>query len=184
MLLKRDKSQLLIIDMQEKLLPAVAGADAVAKACTRLIEAAKTLGVPVTFSQQYPRGLGNTVDPVRNAAGNDAAMLDKVEFSCMRNTALRDRVNHLRREGRTQVVVGGIEAHVCVAQTAIELEEHGMEAFVAADATSSRKEESRALALTRLAKCGVDIVDSEMVIFEWLGSSAAPEFKQLQGLLK
>ena len=82
------------------------------------------------------------------------------------------------------MVIGGIEAHVCVAQTAIDLEDQGFEAFVVADAVSSRTKASRRLALARLLKSGADIVDSEMVLFEWLGKAGTPEFKELLALVK
>ena len=80
--------------------------------------------------------------------------------------------------------MGGIEAHVCVTQTAIDLEDQGFEAFVVADAVDSRTKSSRRLALARLLKAGVDVVNSEMTIFEWLGKAGTPEFKELQGLVK
>jgi nicotinamidase-related amidase len=184
MLLARDKSQLLIIDVQDKLLAAVSGADRVLDRCVRLVQAAKALSVPITISQQYPAGLGPTADALRDALGNAGPILDKVEFSCLRNEALRERLHDIRRRGRPQVVLGGIEAHVCVTQTAIDLEEQGFEAFVVADAVASRSKTSRKLALTRLLKAGADVVDSEMVVFEWLERAGTPEFKELQGLVK
>ena len=184
MLLARDKSQLLIIDVQDKLLAAVSGADRVLDRCVRLVQAAKALSVPITVSQQYPAGLGPTADALRDALGNAGPILDKVEFSCLRNEALRERLHDIRRRGRPQVVIGGIEAHVCVTQTAIDLEEQGFEAFVVADAVASRSKTSRKLALTRLLKAGADVVDSEMVVFEWLERAGTPEFKELQGLVK
>jgi nicotinamidase-related amidase len=184
MLLARDKSQLLIIDLQDKLLAAVSGKDRVLDRCVRLVQAAKALSVPITVSQQYPAGLGPTADALRDALGNAGPILDKVEFSCLRNEALRERLHDIRRRGRPQVVIGGIEAHVCVTQTAIDLEEQGFEAFVVADAVASRSKTSRKLALTRLLKAGADVVDSEMVVFEWLERAGTPEFKALQGLVK
>jgi nicotinamidase-related amidase len=184
MLLARDKSQLLIIDVQDRLLAAVSGADRVLDRCVRLVQAAKALSVPITVSQQYPAGLGPTADALRDALGNAGPILDKVEFSCLRNEALRERLHDIRRRGRPQVVIGGIEAHVCVTQTAIDLEEQGFEAFVVADAVASRSKTSRKLALTRLLKAGADVVDSEMVVFEWLERAGTPEFKELQGLVK
>ena len=81
-------------------------------------------------------------------------------------------------------MIAGIEAHVCVTQTAINLEEQGFEAFVVADAIGSRAKESRKLAIARLLRSGVDVVDSDMVMFEWLGSAGTPEFKELQSLVK
>ncbi|MCJ7598769.1 MAG: isochorismatase family protein [Methyloceanibacter sp.] len=184
MLLARDKSQLLIIDVQEKLLAAISGKDRVVERCVRLVRAARLLNVPITLSEQYPQGLGPTVDPIRKAFANDGMIVDKVEFSCLKSEPLRERLHALRRQGRSQVVIGGIEAHVCVAQTAMGLEAEGFEAFVAADAVGSRPKNSRKLALMRLLNSRVDVVDSEMVLFEWLEKAGTPEFKELQALIK
>ena len=184
MLLNRDKSQLLIIDVQEKLLEAISGKDRVIDCCVRLVRGARMLQVPITVSEQYPQGLGPTADLIRDALANSGFVVDKVEFSCLKNEALRERLHELRRQGRPQVVIGGIETHVCVLQTAIDLEEQGFEAFVVADAVGSRSKVSRKLALTRLLKGGADVVDSEMVLFEWLERAGTREFKELQALIK
>src|SRR5262245_56304777 len=166
MLIARDKSQLLIVDVQNKLVSAISGKDRVVERCVRLVRAARLLGVPITVSEQYPQGLGPTVEPIREAYGNAGFIVDKVELSCLRAEPLRERLHELRRQGRSQVVIGGIEAHVCVLQTAIDLEAQGFEAFVVADATGSRSKVNRKLAINRLAKSGVDVVDSEVVLFE------------------
>jgi nicotinamidase-related amidase len=184
MLLTRDKSQLLIVDVQEKLVPAIAGKDRVVERCVRLVRAARRLGIPITLSEQYPQGLGPTVDAIRAALANDGFVGDKVEFSCLKSEPLRERLHELRRQGRQQVVIGGTEAHVCVAQTAIDLEAQGFEAFVVADAVGSRSKTSRKLAFDRLLNSGVDIVDSEMVLFEWLERAGTPEFKEVHALVK
>ena len=184
MLISRDKSQLLIVDVQDKLLSAVSGKDRVVERCVRLVRAARALDVPITISEQYPQGLGPTVEPIREAYANAAFIVDKVEFSCLRNEPLRERLHELRRQGRAQVVIAGIEAHVCVLQTAIDLESQGFEAFVVTDAVGSRSKASRKLALSRLQKSSVEVVDSEMVLFEWMERAGTPEFKQLQALIK
>ena len=184
MLISRDKSQLLVVDVQDKLLDAMSGKTRSVERCVRLIQAAKALEIPITVSEQYPRGLGPTVDAIRFVLPNSASVMDKVEFSCVKNDAIRDRLHALRRQGRQQVVICGIEAHVCVMQTAIDLENCGFDAFVVADAVSSRSKTSKRLALARLSKAVADIVDSEMVLFEWLGRAGTPEFKQLQALVK
>jgi isochorismate hydrolase len=184
MLLARDKSQLLIVDVQEKLLQAISGKDRVVDRCIRLVRAARTLDVPITVSEQYPQGLGPTADSIRDALANAALVADKVEFSCLRNEFLRERLHELRRQGRPQVVIAGIEAHVCVLQTAVDLEAQGFEAFVVADATGSRSKDSHKLALARLNKAGADVVDSEMVLFEWLERADTSAFKELQALIK
>ena len=184
MLIARDKSQLLIVDVQDKLLGAIAGKDRVVDRCVRLVRAARLMGVPITVSEQYPQGFGPTVDPIREAYGNAGFIVDKVEFSCLKSEPLRDRLHELRRQGRPQVVIGGIEAHVWVLQTAIDLEAQGFEAFVVADAIGSRSKLNRKLAISRLQNAGADVVDSEMVLFEWLERAGTPEFKELQTLIK
>jgi nicotinamidase-related amidase len=184
MLLARDKSQLLIVDVQDKLLDAISGKDRVVERCVRLVRAARTLDVPITLSEQYPQGLGPTVEPIREAVANAGFVIDKVEFSCMRNAKLRDRLHELRRRGRPQVVIAGTEAHVCVLQTAIDLQGQGFETFVVADAIGSRSKANRERAIARLLKAGADIVDSEMVLFEWLERAGTPEFKELHALVK
>ena len=184
MLLSRDKSQLLIIDVQEKLLPAMSDPERVVERCVRLVRAARTLEIPITFSEQYPSGIGPTVAPLREALGYAGSVIEKVEFSCLKGDELREHLHELRRKGRPQVVIGGIEAHVCVTQTAIDLEDQGFEAFVVADATASRTKSSRRLALARMLKSGVDVVDSEMVVFEWLGKAGTADFKELLSLVK
>lgn len=180
----RDHSQLLVIDVQEKLLPAVANASRVEAMCVRLLRIARRLGAPITISEQYPKGIGPTVATVRAEAGGETVFLEKTHFSCFGDSALRGRLTGLQAEGRHQIVLAGIEAHVCVAQTALDLTNRGFDVFVAADAVSSRSDESRALALVRLREAGARIVDSEMVMFEWLERSGTPEFKELQQLIK
>ena len=184
MLLTRDKSQLLIVDVQDRLLDAMSAKSRLVQRCVRLVQAAKALDIPITVSEQYPQGLGATIESIRWALPNSASIMSKVEFSCVKNEPLRDRLHELRRQGRQQVVIAGIEAHVCVMQTTIDLENYGFDAFVVADAVSSRSKTSKRLALARLAKAGADIVDSEMVLFEWLGRAGTPEFKELQALVK
>lgn len=184
MRMKREKSQLLIVDVQEKLLPAMASASRVEAMSVRLLRAARRLGAPITLSEQYPRGLGATIEAVRAEAGNEAVVLDKTCFSCFADEGLRNRLLALRTEGRLQIVLAGIEAHICVMQTALDLAANGFETFVAADAISSRSEESRSLAMIRMRDAGARIVDSEMVMFEWLERAGTPEFKDLQQFIK
>jgi len=184
MLMDKDRSQLLIVDMQERLLPAMSDADDVMKACERLVRGAQTLDLPITVSEQYPKGLGPTVEPLRQTLGNSATVMEKVEFSCFRNAAIRDRLEELRRKGRPQVVVGGIEAHVCVLQTALDLATQGFETYVAADAIGSRLKESRKFAMGRMLHANVSVVNTEMALFEWVGKAGSPEFKEIQALVK
>ncbi|HZD27056.1 MAG TPA: hydrolase [Alphaproteobacteria bacterium] len=180
MLLDATRAQLLIVDVQERLLPAMHDPETVTAGCARLLRAAAVLEVPVLVSEQYPKGLGPTVPEVAELIPSGAVM-DKVHFSCTGDAAIMDR---LKRNDRSQVVIAGIEAHVCVLQTALTLQQRGFEPFVVMDAVSSRRPESVALAQTRLAEGGVDLVNGEMVLFEWLGQAGTPAFKSLSPLLK
>jgi nicotinamidase-related amidase len=183
MLIDASKSSLLIVDVQEKLLPAMANAEDLVKRSSILLRAAKTLEVPVTVSEQYPKGLGRTVNALHEGVGN-APVFEKLNFSCWRDISMRARLIGLHDTGRPQVVIAGIEAHVCVAQTAIDLAQSGFGVFVVADAVSSRVESSVSLALNRMAQCGIEVVNTEMAVFEWLGKAGTPEFKELSALIK
>lgn len=178
-LLARDCSRLLIVDVQEKLIPLIAQSERVVSNCSRLIDGAKILNVPVFATEQYPKGLGSTVPPLAERLTRPA---EKLRFSCAEvldwGTAAE------QPDGRHQVVVAGIEAHVCVLQTALDLLSAGFQVFIPADAVSSRGELDWQIALDRLAGCGATIVTTESVLFEWCERSGTPEFKQISQLVK
>lgn len=181
MLLDRGKASLLIVDVQEKLLPAMESGNDVVGRCAILMQAAQRLDIPITISEQYPKGLGHTVPGL---ASNSAAVFEKMSFSCWRDEALKKHFIKLHDQGRPQVVIGGIEAHVCVAQTAIDMAQMGFAVYVAADAVASRKAESKALTLARFGHAGVQVINAEMAVFELLGEAGTPEFKELSKLIK
>lgn len=171
---------LIVVDIQERLLPAISAPNRVVANSRILVAAAKALGVPVVASEQHPRGLGPTVPAVAEALPTDAVM-EKIHFSCLRDEAMRRRIAGLNRR---QAVVVGIEAHVCVLQTVDDLLGAGYEVFVVADATASRTELSHATAMARLAQTGASVVTTEMVVFEWLERAGTPVFKALTALIK
>lgn len=183
MLLDAAKSSLLVIDMQERLLPAMAEAETALRKCEILMAAAKALAVPLTVSEQYPKGLGPTVPQIRDQVGN-APVFEKNAFSCWRDEAMKKHFIGQHDAGRPQVVIGGIEAHVCVLQTALDMAQAGFAVFVVADATSSRAPESVALALERMRGAGVAVVNTEMAVFELLGRAGTAEFKAVSGLIR
>lgn len=183
-LIKRERAHLLVIDMQERLLPAMSGGEDALSHCARLVQAAAHLELPITVSQQYPKGIGATVEALRRHLPNDCVTLDKMAFSCMRDDALRQRIQRVASDGRDQVIVCGIEAHVCVLQTCVEVAEAGLQCFVAADATASRAPASKEFALARMQTVGAMPVTTEMAIFEWLGVAGTPDFKALMPLVK
>lgn len=179
-LIETDQTALLLVDMQEKLLPAMADTQATVGNCAILLKAADRLGVPLIVSEQYPKGLGATVSPLDGLIP-DGAKFSKTHFSCADDPDLSARFDALDRR---QLVIAGIEAHVCVLQTAMGLAARGIEVFVAADATTSRRSENKALALDRMRGAGIPIVATEMVLFEWMGQAGTPVFKDLSGLIK
>lgn len=183
MRLERTKSQLLIVDMQEKVLPHVRKAERVLDMCLRLIRIARRLEVPITIAEHYPQGLGPTVSAVLEAAPQ-ATRMEKVHFSCLGDDRFREHLRDLRRHGRSQVVAAGIESQVCLGLTVLGLQANGFDAFVAADAVSGRSKMRHRLALARMRQAGAQIVDSESVLFEWLDRADTPEFRELIALIK
>lgn len=175
-LLERERSELLVVDVQQRLLPAIADGEAVRDAVGWLVRLAGELDVPVTVSEQYPRGLGHTDETLAALLGAGARVLEKMHFSCAAEPAFRQA---LAEGGRDCFVIAGTEAHVCVLQTAIGLHEAGFQVAVVADAVGSRRPQDRDLALARLRESGVDVVSREMVAFEWLHRAGTEVFRRL-----
>jgi nicotinamidase-related amidase len=180
MLIERDKSCFLLVDVQDRLLAAIDGKDKVVANARILLTAAARLGVPILASEQYPKGLGPTAAELKPLVP-EGCTLEKIEFSCAANEPYVDR---LRRLHRRQAVIAGIEAHVCVLQTALGLKAAGYDCFVVADAVGSRAPASLAAALARLRDSGIPAVTTEMVLFEWLGCAGTAEFKELSALIR
>ena len=179
MLIEHAKSQLLLVDLQERLMPAMAGGEAVVRQISILLQAARQMSVPVLASEQYPAGLGATMTEIARQL-SPGETLAKTEFSCYANPALRARLE----AAPVQIILAGIEAHVCILQTAIDLVAAGRDVFIIADAVTSRSSDSKAVALQRLAGLGATVVTTEMVLFEWLRRADRPEFKPLSRLIR
>lgn len=180
MLMKAATSCLVVVDVQERLLPAMAEPARVVRNCARLMQAAHRLEVPTLVSEQYPQGIGATVAELRALAPADS-VLEKLHFSCGDDAAFAARLEATRRR---QVVVAGIESHVCVLQSCLRFLQQGYEVFVVADACSSRDPANVELAMARLRAAGVGVVGTEMVLFEWLHRAGTAEFKDLMKLIK
>ena len=180
MLIERRHSALLLVDVQEKLLPAMADPESLLPRLELLLRGAARLGVPVLASEQYRKGLGPTV-PALQALLPEGAVGEKLAFSCIADEGLRGRITGL---GRPQVVVAGIEAHVCVLQTALDLLRIGLAPVVVADGVMSRRPADREAALARMRQAGVVVASAEMVVFEWLGEAGTPEFRDLIRLIR
>ncbi len=180
MLLDAAHSFLVVIDVQERLAPAMTAGDDAIDRCALLMKAARRLEVPVLLTEQYPKGLGATVPALAELAPPDATVA-KLHFSCAEDPRFIDKVETLRRD---HAVICGIEAHVCVLQTALGLADRGYAVIVVEDATASRRPADKAAALRRMERAGVTIVTAEMVVFEWLGRAGTPEFKDLSQLIR
>lgn len=180
MLIRSEDSALVVIDMQERLVPAMQAPARTLKNASLLLRAAQVCGVPAILTEQYPKGLGATVPEIAAAAGS-SPIIEKLHFSCMEDSEFLQAFSEL---GRKQAVLAGMEAHVCVVQTAASLCEAGYDVFVVSDATASRTLGSEAACITRLNASGVSVVTTEMVVFEWLGKAGTPAFKQLLPMIK
>lgn len=178
MLMDAADTQLLVVDVQERLLPAIAGAAEIVANARIALTAAEMLAVPVTVSEQYPKGLGATVPELRRDPVDTFA---KTGFSCLADPVLAAR---LSAANRRQIVVLGVEAHVCVLQTALDAASRGFSVFVIADAVGSRRIESRDHALRRMAGEGVRVVTTEMLVFEWLRDASSPHFRALSQIIR
>lgn len=173
MLLNKDHSCLLLIDVQEKLALKVQKAEDMLQRCQWLLQVANDLNVPCIVSEQYPKGLSHTVASLAQYA-NPVSSIEKVHFSCLRNATFQKSFNQLQKK---QCVLIGIETHVCVLQTAIDLKTAGFDVFVVIDAVSSRYHQDHKYSLKRMQACGIQLVTSEMVLFEWLEQAGTPQFK-------
>jgi nicotinamidase-related amidase len=174
MLIRADHSALLVVDLQERMVPAIDDSESVVANVIWLVRAAQRIGVPVGAVEHYPKGLGHLVPAVRDLLPKKA-ITTKEHFSCVAAKCL----DALPGSERAQLVLVGAEAHVCVMQSALELVEGGKEVFVVADAIGSRRAFDRDLALARMRDGGVRIVTREMVVFEWLGRAGTPLFREL-----
>lgn len=182
-LLAASSSQLLVVDVQEKLVPTIPDAAAMLSRMGLVLSAAAELQVPVSVSEQYPKGLGPTLASVQEQTSS-ALVFAKTAFSCLRGPSLATHLYGLRMAGRHQLVLTGIEAHVCVLQTALDAVKGGFEVFVVSDGASSRRTSDRDAGFGRMMSHGVHLVTAEMVLFEWLERAGTSSFKTLSRLLK
>lgn len=173
MSLRRADTALVVVDVQEGFRKAIDGFEDVARACGMLVAGARILDVPIVVTEQYPKGLGHTVEEV----GLDGEpVVEKTVFAASRAAGFD-------LGGRTQALVCGIEAHVCVHQTIEDLLSQGVEVHVCADAVSSRTTANKALALDRAARDGAVLTSVEMALLELCGRAGTPEFKAVQKVI-
>ncbi len=169
-------SQLVVIDVQERLLPVIRNHQKIAASIRFLMDSAAILSVPAVVTEQYPKGLGSTVESLRNHPAT-IATIEKLCFSS---------ADELLKTGVTanQIVLAGIESHICVQQTALELRHRGMQVFVAADCIGSRHAEDSRRAIDRMDRAGIVISTAEAIAFEWCEKAGTDRFKTLSRLVR
>ncbi len=178
--LDRERSLLLVIDLQESYRGKLRNEETVVAAASRLLQAASVLGLPVLLSEQYPKGLGSTREEVARHVPTQAERFEKTSFSCLGAPGFGER---LRETGRDQVVVAGIETHVCVGQTIHDLLAEGFQVHAVRDAITSRFELEDAVGWRKLVDSGAVPASVEGALFEWLRDARAPEFKSIHKLV-
>ncbi|GAB6386720.1 hydrolase [Stutzerimonas marianensis] len=174
MLIHPQRSTLLIVDIQERLFPAIEGHAALADHSAWLLKVAQRVGVPVLLTEQYSKGLGPTIASLRDGVA-EAAIIEKLHFSAARDGEL------FKRPGgeRQQFVISGIETHICVLQTALDLLARGNQVFIVEEAVGSRRATDKALGLARMQQAGAQIVSREMVAFEWMEQAGTDLFRSI-----
>jgi nicotinamidase-related amidase len=177
-----DNSVLMVVDIQQRLASAMPNGvrERVIEQVKVLLTAAETLSIPVLVTEQYPKGLGATEQALKSALPPETPVIEKTNFSSAKVEAIAENLIH---SGRKQVFLTGMETHICILQTALDLLQQGYEVFVVEDAVSSRAKANQFNALQRLRLAGAVITNVESLLFEWLGDASHPEFKKLSKLI-
>ena len=180
MRIKKEQTVGLVVDIQERLLPAMAEPERIVNNCQILIKGMKELGLPIITSQQYTKGLGETVEPIKSLF-DEFTPFEKIDFSCFDESKIAMKFHELHADN---VIICGIESHVCVLQTAIDLKRNGFNPIVVMDCVSSRTLENVDWAGERFRHEGIMMTSYESILFELTRSASAPEFKAISKLVK
>lgn len=178
-----EEAQCMIIDMQERLMPAMNGRKDCEDRALMLIRGLRVLEIPMMITQQYTRGLGGSIPEVYEAAGT-TEYFDKRTFSCTKDEAILKALETNREAGRKFVLVCGTEAHVCVLQTCIDLKALGFQPVLVTDAIASRKKQDKKIALQRAVQEGILLTTAESLLFELTVDSRHPRFREISALVK
>jgi nicotinamidase-related amidase len=180
-LLRPERAVLVLVDLQERLLPAIQGRERIVKNSLLLLRLARTIDLPVLLTTQYRKGLGPIVPEIQQVIP-EAEPLDKVSFGCFESAPFLSRLSALG--GRDQLLLAGVESHICVAQTVLGALEKGYEVHLASDAVGSRTEENYRVGLARMERSGALLSSAEMAIYELLGRSDGEAFRKMLPYLK
>ena len=179
-MLKANDSLVLIIDIQEKLVKACKASETISSKATALATAAKRLSIPIVMTEQYPQGLGSTIEQLQNAIG-ESDFVEKTNFSALKEPNFKEL---LKKYNKRQILLCGIETHICVYQTCMELLAEGYEVYVVKDCCSSRNEFEGNTGFDLMKSEGAKLTCVEIALFEWLEGSKHPNFKEIQKLIK
>lgn len=178
----RENTQAMIIDVQERLTPHIYDHENIIKKTVTLIKGLQALGIPIMLNEQYKKGLGDTLPEIRDVLeGDNAKSFEKVTFSACDNN---DTWHHLAQQNRSTILLLGVEAHVCVLQTALDLLDNGMQPVIIGDAVGSRFPYDKKQAIRRIRRAGGVITTVETILFELCRSSEDPAFKTISNLIK
>ncbi|MBQ9060905.1 MAG: hydrolase [Firmicutes bacterium] len=179
-LINREDTLFIAIDYQEKLMPVMSNKEDLEDKVCRLAEGLKVMGIPHIVTQQYTKGIGETIPSVAEAIG-EFEPIDKTSFSCMNN---EEFVRQLKAIGRKTAIVCGIEAHICLQQTVLQLLDEGYTVYVPIDCISSRSQRDCMWSTERMGRAGAIMTTYEAILYELLGGSKAPEFKAISKIVK
>ena len=179
-MLSEEDSLVLIIDIQEKLVKALEK-DSIINSANKIVQAANLLSIPIIVTEQYPKGLGSTVNPIKENLKSDTQIIEKTHFNALLEDGFLEKI---KSYGKKQIVIMGIETHICVYQTACALVDEGFEVYAIKDACASRNKYEFKQGIEAMRDNGVKISCVEIVLFEWLKGSKHPKFKEVQALIK
>lgn len=180
-ILNSENSLVIIIDVQEKLLNATFNKDTIQKKSEIIAKATNILNIPVIVTEQYPKGLGETITNIKNNLSEQTLFFEKTSFSALDSEEILESIKNANKE---QIIIFGIETHICVSQTVAALIEAGYDVHVIKDACGSRSEIEYNAGLERMKDFGASILTIEILLFEWLKTAKHPNFKEIQGLIK
>ncbi|HAP19912.1 hydrolase [Frisingicoccus caecimuris] len=181
MLIKAENTAAIIVDVQEKLMPAMFNQEEVEKNVNRLVAGLKLLEVPMIVTQQYTKGIGMTIPSVIETFGDDFSYMEKTSFGVYGEAPIKEAIDGL---GKKNIIVCGTETHVCVLQTCIQLKEAGYQPILVTDAAGSRHAEDRKFGIKRAIQEGVIVTTYEALLFELMGGSTCPVFRQISKIVK
>ena len=181
MLMRKEDSLLLIIDVQERLVTAMDNPREVINNCAHLVAIAEELGIEYLITEQYPKGLGHTVQQLKDVLPEDTEFVEKTSFNALLEDGMKEKI---KSYGKKQIVILGIETHICVHQTASALVEEGYDVYVIKDACASRTKYEFKQGIEAMSANGVKVSCVEIALFEWLKGAKHPNFKEVQALIK